>query len=669
MLFKNSPQKSLEHHGDKSSNGLDSSITFKEIYYYLYSNSNLPRAERLSAEFIKILFCKMYNDSTGKHYFRDILALPDKEAVELFNKLFDDVKKTYPDIFSEKEHIQLDIKSIKYIAAQIEQLSFSDTNRDILADAFQSFISPAVRGEKGQFFTPQSAAIMMADILQPCIGEYILDPACGSGTFLALVYKKLIEEFNNASNKNGLKNPANSIFGIDKEFDLARICKTYLALQGDGRSGIFCFDSLDRTTWPDEIIALAKNGFDVIITNPPFGTKIGITNQKILRNYSLAHKWAFSKSENRWKITNTLLPKQDPQVLFIELCTQLLKPNGRLGIVLPEGIIANKQSGYILDFLRSQGDIFGVIDCPRTLFQPSTDIKTVILFFKKKIDNKKNNRATNQLFMAVVNDCGHDRRGRTKLDSNGSFNSEFENIGKAFRNKNTSSRLGFWVREEDIDPYYLIPRYYNPEISNELDALRKEDKVDLIALGDLESNGIIRIFRGYEPGSESYGTGKIPFIRTSDISNWELTFDPTIAVSEDVYNEISKNITYKPNDILIVNDGRYRIGNCAMLTVENTKIVIQSHIRIIRVLKPNILNPYLLFYLMQSPLVQNQIKQRICIQSTIATLGSRLKEVALPIPKDKKIIKYIEKNIEKIISQRSILLKEAMMLGEKVSLR
>jgi type I restriction enzyme M protein len=360
----------------------------------------------------------MYNDYAEKHYFRDILALPDKEAVELFNKLFDDVKNTYQDIFFENEHIQLDIKSIKYIASQIEQLSFSDTNRDILADAFQSFISPAVRGEKGQFFTPQSAAITMVDILQPHIGEYILDPACGSGTFLALVYKKLIEEFNNASNKNRLKNPASTIFGIDKEFDLARICKTYLALQGDGRSGIFCFDSLDRTTWPNEMIALAKNGFDVIITNPPFGTKIGITDQKILRDYSLAHKWAFSKSENRWKITNTLLPKQDPQVLFIELCTRLLKPSGKLGIVLPEGIVANRHSGYILDFLRSLGDIFGVIDCPRTLFQPSTDIKTVILFFKKTNDDKKYTTAPNRLFMAVVNDCGHDRRGRTKIDSN-----------------------------------------------------------------------------------------------------------------------------------------------------------------------------------------------------------------------------------------------------------
>ena len=192
---------------------------------------------------------------------------------------------------------------------------------------------------------------------------------------------------------------------------------TYMALSGYDHTRISCFDSLDKSAWTDEWSDLASTGFDIIMTNPPFGTKIAITNKEILNNFLLAHKWEYSKVDGAWKATDKLLNKQDPQVLFIERCVQLLKPSGKFGIVLPEGIVGNKQSAYILDYLRAEGQIFAIIDAPRTLFQPSTDIKTVLLFFQKRCSTKES--LDRDLFMAEIRHCGHDRRGKTIFDDGG----------------------------------------------------------------------------------------------------------------------------------------------------------------------------------------------------------------------------------------------------------
>jgi len=626
---------------------------FKDIYYYLYSNSNIPRAERLSAEFVRILFCKLVDDLKHIGTISKLIALSDNEAERVLSDYFEYVKKEYPDVFTKDEHIYLDINSAKYVFSKLANIDIVNSERDILAESFQTFLGPVVRGEKGQFFTPKSAARAVVDILDPSIGEHILDPACGSGTFLTSSYLHLLKKYRNHEKKGYI---SDAIYGIDKEFDLVKVCKTYMALIGNGRSGIHCFDSLDRSTWPEKMIELARGGFDVIMTNPPFGTKIGIKNERVLQDYSLAYKWKYSSSEKRWIVTKKLLQKQDPQVLFIELCVKLLKPGGRLGIVLPEGILGNKNSNYILDYLRSQGDIFAIIDAPRNLFQPSTDIKTAILFFKKYNTEYKRGDA---IFMSEVHYCGHDSRGRTLFDSEGKLFDEFPKIASLYKHGGKPSRLGFFVKQNEYNPYYLIPRYYNPEIKNKLDFLKDQQKMDIISLGELESRKIIKIFRGVEPKSNSHNSGSIPFVRTSDIANLEINFNTTMSVDEETFRRLSKRVIYKPLDILVVNDGRYRIGNNCMLTENSTKIVLQNHIRIIRVEKSEKLDPFLLLYLFNTKIVRGQINHKIFIQSTIATLGNRLKEILIPIPKNDDLRKKISDEMRTIVMERAKQLKRA----------
>ncbi|MEN8218882.1 MAG: N-6 DNA methylase [Pseudomonadota bacterium] len=185
---------------------------------------------------------------------------------------------------------------------------------------------------------------------------------------------------------------------------------------------------------------------DVVLTNPPFGAKIAIKENSILQQFALGYIWIFSKG--KWMPTNDMRASQDPQILFIELCIRLLKPGGKLAIVLPEGVFGNSNSGYIWDYIRSQGSIEALIDCPRTTFQPSTDTKTNILFFEKHQSNTIK-RGVESTFVAVALNCGHDRRGRVHK------NNDFECISREWWE---GKKGDFWNRCQITNPYYMTKR-------------------------------------------------------------------------------------------------------------------------------------------------------------------------------------------------------------------
>ena len=261
----------------------------------------------------------------------------------------------------------LDAKSIAYVASQLQNYSLLKADKDAVGDAFEVFIGPGLRGEKGQFFTPRNVVRMTVEMLDIEPGEKVIDPACGSGGFLIValeyVWKKIEQKYRHLPSdvitQKKVEVANKFFFGIDKEFDLAKVSKAYMAIIGDGRGGIFCADSLlPPEDWPSTMKNKVKLGtFDVVLTNPPFGAKIPIKDKNILAQYDLGYKWKFDKNAQKWVKTNTIRKSQVPQVLFIERCLQLLKPGGRMGIVLPDGILGNKREGYIREFIKQNAKI------------------------------------------------------------------------------------------------------------------------------------------------------------------------------------------------------------------------------------------------------------------------------------------------------------------------
>jgi len=652
---------------------------FKVIYYHLYTNSNLPRAERLSGEMIRLIFCKIYDEM---HNYKDLkfkagAEESDKKVAERIKSLFEKVKTEYRDVFEEDEKLLLDAKSIAYVASQLQNYCLLKTDKDAVGDAFEVFIGPALRGEKGQFFTPRNVVRLCVEMLDPKPDEKVIDPACGSGGFLIValehVWKKIEEKYKHLPEERigSLKTEiaSKNFYGIDKEFDLAKVSKAYMAIVGDGRGGIFCADSLlnPNEGAPIQREKIKFNSFDVLLTNPPFGSKIPITSKSLLEQYELGFKWKLDKKTGKWERTDKVLDKQVPQILFIERCLQLLKPGGRMAIVLPEGVFGNPTDRYIFEYIFENAKILGIVNCPPETFQPSTHTKTSVLFLEKIANNKNDYN----FFMAIAEKAGHDKNGKViyKMNEDGDYilehdgkpiiDDDFPVITERYKefknNKNmlrNYSHLGFSFPFMDVKNYIVIPEYYNPDIEKELKALESTGDYELVSIQSLIDKKIISIKRGNEIGSKFYGLGDVPFVRTTDIVNWEIKIDPVKCVPEEIYNKYKQKQDIRPGDILLVNDGTFLIGRSAMVTKLDKPAIIQSHIRKIRVKENNLLDSYLLFYLLNTHIVKKQVEAKTFVQATISTLGNRLNEIILPVPKDVKERGRISSEMKSIIEGR-----------------
>lgn len=212
--------------------------------------------------------------------------------------------------------------------------------------------------------------------------------------------------------------------------------------------------------------------------------------------------------------------------------------------------------------------------------------------------------------------------------------------------------ISYWLKNESIKDKIYIPKYYNPEIQQKLEYLKGTHQV--IQISKLIEDGTLTVCTGHEIGKLSYGTGDIPFIRTSDISNWETKTAPKQGVSEDIYNVYNIQQDVQVGDILLVRDGTYLIGTNCIITELDEKIIYQSHIFKIRVNKKDIINPYLLFIIINSPIFQEQIRSVQFTADTIDTIGNRFFDLYLPIPNDNIFKKDIASKAQIAMRNREI---------------
>ena len=636
---------------------------FNNIRNYLAANN---AGQTLDTEFvpqiINIIFCKIYDErftrSEDTVSFRAGLSEDPKDVEARIQKIFKSVKTKYPDVFDQSDNITLATNSILYIVGELQQYCLIDTERDVIADAFETFIGPSLRGGQGQFFTPRNVIRLILTLVDPKPSDYILDPACGSGGFLVEALKHVWATVQDQCSDLGW--PDNEIVaekqevaikhfrGIDKENFLSKTTKAYMAILGDGRGGIFCENSLDHAHWSHDAKAMVPfDSFDVIITNPPYGSKLKIVESTILCHFDLGFKW--TTKNGVVEISDKLQDSQTPQVLFIEQCLNLLKVGGRLGVVAPESMFCNPSHRYIMEYIRRHAEINAVISMPEDLFQPDTHAKTCVVLMTKCSESEGPIDTDHEIFMAIAKWCGHDSRGLPiKYDDIPLIIDRFLHYKEG--NPLEYDRKGFIIKQSEIINNIYLPKYYDPELSREIESLKSD--YDLISVGELIEQKLISISTGDEVGKLAYGTGNIPFIRTSDIANWEIKLDPKQGLSEEIYLNLSDKQDVRPYDILMVRDGTYLVGTCALITEDETKIVYQSHLYKIRSLSFEKLNPYLLLALLSSPIVKRQIRSKQFTQDIIDTLGDRVKELILPFPKDKAKQEKIIKNVEAVFAHR-----------------
>lgn len=446
-------------------------FTFKTCHNHIYVNEGMQKQPAFF-ELLKVIFCKIEDErnipkalefyATSEERSNSDGQLTVKNRIE---KIFDRVKKEKKNakIFDPNDTIKLNPRTLSYIVSEIQKYSLLNTRIDIKGKAYEEIVGANLRGDRGEFFTPRNVMAMVVEMINPTIDEKVLDSSCGTGGFLvtAMTYamKQLRIEFEKETGKlksewddfekkafqDKISDMAmNNYFGFDINPDLVKATKMNMVMNNDGSGNILQNNSLLQPhEWTDDFktrlsaalqidkkTLINKDSigyFDVIVTNPPFGSKIPIKDHAILSQFDLARIWKQDKKTGRWTITNKYQSSVSPEILFIERCWQFLKPGGRMGIVLPDALLGSPGTGYIREWLIKYTKIIASIDLHEDTFQPRNGTQTSVLILQKKkadeiLKEEKNGlMADYNIYMAIVDKIGHDKRGNTlfKRDEEG----------------------------------------------------------------------------------------------------------------------------------------------------------------------------------------------------------------------------------------------------------
>lgn len=417
-------------------------FAFRRCHNYIAGNQGLQKPQAFW-ELLKLIFCKIH-DERHNDEVEFFAAANERHGVngplkvqKRIDTLFDQVKSDYPTIFKKSEGIELKPVVLAYLVTQLQMYSLLESDIDVKGRAYEEIVGSNLRGDRGEFFTPRNICRMAVTMLDPDEKSLILDPACGTGGFLITAMNHVIEKIRAAElvkwgnkieraekaiRERVKKFAERFIVGIDFNPELVKASKMNMVMNNDGAGGLFQANSLEASaTWEPD---LRKRGLmgsvDMLFTNPPFGSKIPVTDPAILEQYDLGHTWSYDKTNDRWTKTDAVQKSQPPEILFIERCIRLLKPGtGRAAIVLPDGILGSPGLGYVREWIMRNTRVLASIDLHADAFQPFVSIQTSVLVLERKNDDlialegAAGRINDYPVFMAVANHVGHDKRGNT----------------------------------------------------------------------------------------------------------------------------------------------------------------------------------------------------------------------------------------------------------------
>ncbi len=403
---------------------------------------------------------------------------------EVINKLFDRAKRKWPGIFEPGEPLRItDENHLQICVGALQNVKLFNSNLQVIDEAFEYLVNKSAKGEKGQYFTPRNVIDMIVYMMNPQPHEYVIDTAAGSCGFtvhtLFNVWNKLKHQgkanFHNFSNQRltaEQKAFTDKVFGIDFDEKAVRVAKTLNMIAGDGKTNVIHLNSLDFTRWNEKfkdrdwmrkygegyyrLLDLAENRdepkhfhFDLVLTNPPFAGDI--KDNRLLAQYEVAYK------ENGKRVS-----RLSRDILFIERNLNMLKPGGRMAIVLPQGRFNNSSDERIRKYIMERARLIAVVGLHPNTFKPHTGTKTSVLFVQKWNDDPEKGPLNPkvdeyEIFMAVSEKPGKDNSGNEiyktdpetgerLLDEHGHLiiDDDLEEIAKAFEKWAKEQGLSFW---------------------------------------------------------------------------------------------------------------------------------------------------------------------------------------------------------------------------------
>ncbi|MFH1656313.1 MAG: N-6 DNA methylase [Candidatus Nealsonbacteria bacterium] len=379
-------------------------------------------------EIFKIIYAKLYDEKLAREQrenqevifrkYRD----PEKTYEVINDQLFKKAIKEWPDTFESSDKIRLSPDRLNTCIPFLEDYRLFEIGQgelEIIDSAFEYLITEVSKGKKGQYFTPRHVVKMCVKMMNPKLDESIIDIACGSGGFLLHTMYYVWENLKTKDAKKGYA--SKYLFGLDFDDNMRRISQALMLIAGDGRHHIFKRNALDARDWQgtesedarvalrpflaklesssdtrDNELTYKYLDFDILLTNPPFAGEN--PDQGLLRQYELAKK--------NGKLKNNV----ERHILFIERSLDVVRPGGRLAIVLPQGVFNNTNMQYIREWLFEKARILAVVGLHGNSFKPHTGTKTSVLFLQKWSEKNKPSKDY-PIFMATSKKAGKDNSG------------------------------------------------------------------------------------------------------------------------------------------------------------------------------------------------------------------------------------------------------------------
>jgi type I restriction enzyme M protein len=395
------------------------SVAFRRCHNFIHGNEGMSK-DAAFWQFLYLIFCKLYDEeqpADKRQFWVGMTELYEEdkrpEISRRIKELFRQVKAQYEDIFDDHDAITLTDRALTFIVSELSRYDFTNSEIDAKGAAYQEIVGTNLRGDRGQYFTPNGVVNMAVEILDPKEDEYVLDPACGTGGFLRETlqyrFKKLCKEYGITPEQKDTEEyrqvrarlrayAQKYIFGADFDPGLVKAARMQMVMSGDGHGNLYYINSLEFPNGSLPGLPSARKNIplgtkiEIVMTNPPFGSDIQVSDPHILEQYELARVWApdgqggFRKASdsNRRRLQGSVAP----DILFLERCMQWLKPGGRMAIVLPDGVLGNPADEYIRYWILQNAWVLASIDLPIECFivEANVNILTSLLFLKKKTD-------------------------------------------------------------------------------------------------------------------------------------------------------------------------------------------------------------------------------------------------------------------------------------------
>jgi type I restriction enzyme M protein len=393
------------HSAARDADGLHSDEALDEICKVIYSKIYDERNVTKQSEGTPFRF-QTYGASNASEVASNIRVLYEEARnadLEIYSKRIPGYERSRG-VF--KTQIRLSDVALYRVVERLQEFSLIDSKADIKGRAFQKVLGPAIRAGMGQYFTPDPIVELAVGVIDPQANDLILDPFCGSAHFLTKTLEYVVERQGATLTPHDLHEfKFFHLHGIEKSDRMVRIAMTDMLLHDDGHTNIRNQDALlSFDNYPD-IIALRDDGkqdpavFDIVVTNPPFGSIMKQEVMQMLGRFDLGYK---KKS----------LPLE---ILGLERSIQFLKPGGKLAIILPEHLMKGKSALFVRKWLYGVARIKAIFFFPEEAFTPFGAMIKTCLCVLQKLKEGESPKDKEQAFLCEVENLGYEPTGKPKL--------------------------------------------------------------------------------------------------------------------------------------------------------------------------------------------------------------------------------------------------------------